>query len=50
MKTILDTLNSDLCPSYQYQFCYPEKLSTLPYFPSESFATLLVGGATGFVA
>ncbi|CAD8096820.1 unnamed protein product [Paramecium sonneborni] len=50
MKIIQQTLNLDLCPTYQYLFCYPDKLSKLPYYDSESYATILSGGITGFVA
>ncbi|CAD8114514.1 unnamed protein product [Paramecium sonneborni] len=50
MQIIQQTLNLDLCPSYQYLFCYPDKLSALPYFDSESYAAILSGGITGFVA
>ncbi|CAD8054689.1 unnamed protein product [Paramecium primaurelia] len=50
MQIIQHTLNSDLCPSYQYLFCYPDKLSTQRYYDSESYASILSGGITGFVA
>ncbi|CAK70623.1 unnamed protein product (macronuclear) [Paramecium tetraurelia] len=50
MKVIQQTLNSDLCPSYQYLFCYPEELSVHHYYDSESYASILAGGITGFVA